>query len=86
MKGRPSTINKSHLSEFINLCLSGLTRKQAADELGFSLAGIRVSLKKHNLKAPRKSLIDQMEKLQKVVYLLILLLYQAHIKIFMLFI
>ena len=59
MKGRPSTISKSHLSEFINLCLSGLTRKQAADKLGFSLAGIRVSLKKHNLNAPRKLLVDR---------------------------
>ncbi|EHA63723.1 hypothetical protein [Synechococcus sp. WH 8016] len=59
--GRNKQITDELLNKFEYLCLNGMTRAEAAAKVGFSLAGIRVALKRAKRALPRNRLIDKVE-------------------------
>jgi len=59
VQGRPTLIQEKDIEEFLEKVEGGMTQRQAAKAVGFSLAGIRLAVKRREYVIPRDLLIDR---------------------------
>lgn len=60
--GRPVEIHKDTVKTFLELIRKGMKQTEAANEVGYSLAGIRIAAHRYGYVVPRSTLMERMKE------------------------